>query len=252
MEETAKNAKLQGWNTLEAKAILANMEAETNKAGQELNMVRFEFLKVLNRELDSKIDVSGDFKAVAKKTDATKSIVWAMELRPELKSEVYKAEMDAIAVNLALSRRSPTVYLGANYDFTGHTFPLKTTGWDASLAIQFPLSYDFWTQIRQKRAEQRQGELKRAELQDTVRLEVTQASANLEFRQAEVLNRQSAWTELQQQFDSMRKNTAASMEALRASDSAFEIHAKYLESIKEQLLALAELEWAIGRDLSSE
>lgn len=243
---------ISGWEDIEIKSLLNRMESQVQKAVQELSLARLEFLKALNRELDSQVDIAGDFKVLPVKLNLVKAIVWAMELRPELKSEIYRAQMDAIAVNLALSRRYPTVYLGAGYDFVGHEFPLKTTSWEASLSIHFPLSYDFWTQIQQKRAEQRQGNLKRAELQDKVRLEVRQAWKKLDFWQSESMRRQSAWMELSEQYESQSLRLPPSVAALRAINSLYQSQRRFIDGIRQQLLARANLEWAVGRGLVSE
>ncbi len=244
--------RISGWEDIEVKSLLDRVESQAKESGQELNLARLQFLKALNRELDSQVDISGDFKVLPVKLDPAKVIVWAMEFRPELKSEVYRAQMDAIAVNLALSRRRPTVYLGAGYDFVGHKFPLKTTSWEASLSIHFPLSYDFWTQIQQKRAEQRQGNLKRAELQDKVRLEVRHAWENLDFWQKEAARRKSSWMELSKQYESQNLHLPPSVAALRAISSLCQTHRRFIEGIHQQLLARANLEWAVGRGLISE
>lgn len=250
MEKAAKASAFRGWEEIEAKALLSRMESETEKADQELNLARLDLLKALNRELDSPVEISGELKSIPVKMDINQSTVWAMELRPELKSEVYKAQLDAIAVNLALSRRSPTVYLGASYDLIGNNLPLRTNSWETSLSIHFPLAYNFWTQIQQKRAEQRQGDIKRSELQDKVRLEVRQAYENLDFWQKEAAKRSSVWTELSGQYSAAGQ--PSSIAAVRAINALYENQKKFIEGIKEQLLAKAALEWAVGRDLASE
>ena len=169
-------ARMSGgsWEYIEARALISEMENTAAQARQQLSVRKLEYLKNLNRELDSSVETADDFLPDMTSIDLDKAVTWAMELRPEVKSEVYRAEMDSIALNLAMSRRSPTVMLGASYDVVGYQFPLPSNSWEATLAIQFPLAYDFWTQITQRKAEQRQGDLKRSSIQDKVRLEVRQ------------------------------------------------------------------------------
>ncbi|MBI4051111.1 MAG: TolC family protein, partial [Elusimicrobia bacterium] len=188
-----KNLKLSPWERLEGESVLNKLESEVSLSRHDLNLTRLEFLKSLNLELDTAIQIIGQLQADSSPIHLDQAIVWAMELRPELQSEVFKAEMDAIAVNLALSRRFPTVLLGADYGVVGPRFPLKQNNWSATIAIQFPLTYDFWTQYRQKSAEQRQGSLQRVELQDQVRLEVRRAYEKFAFWQSEWPKRQKEW-----------------------------------------------------------
>ena len=251
MKKAAETGR-QGWEDMESRSLIDEMESRAQQAERGLDVVRLDYLRILNKELDSGVDADGIFKTIETNPDLAKSIVWAMELRPELKSEIYKAQMDAIAVNLALSRRSPTVHLGASYDFVGSEFPLKTTSWETSLSVHFPLAYDFWTQIVQKRAEQRQGDLKRAELQDRVRLEVRQAWETLMFWQKESRKREIAWAEMESRYDAMAKTPSSGPAAMRAMLSMYEMNRRYLEGVREQLAARVNFEWATGHDLSSE
>ncbi|HOX23242.1 MAG TPA: TolC family protein, partial [Elusimicrobiales bacterium] len=171
--------------------------------------------------------------------------------RPEVKSEVYRAEMDSIALNLAMSRRSPTVMLGASYDVVGYQFPLPSNSWEATLAIQFPLAYDFWTQITQRKAEQRQGDLKRSSIQDKVRLEVRQYHQELLFWQDTVRRLQADKDDLLKYYDSgLQRNGTPSLSLLRAARSVYSAQARYFDAVEKQLIARARLEWAVGHDLT--
>ncbi|NLO91343.1 MAG: TolC family protein [Elusimicrobia bacterium] len=239
------------WEALEARALVSEMENDEAKARQQLTMLKLNYLQTLNRELDADVDISAEFKPDMIALDLNKAVTWAMELRPEVKSEVYKAEMDSIALNLAMSRRSPTVMLGANYDVNGSQFPLKSNNWATTLAIQFPLAYDFWTQITQRKAELRQGDLKRSGMQDKVRLEVRQYHNELMFWQDTVRRMQENKDSLEQAYSATaQKAPAASMSALRAAKVVQEADSRYLDSVENQLIARARLEWAVGHDLT--
>ncbi|MBI2362535.1 MAG: patatin-like phospholipase family protein, partial [Elusimicrobia bacterium] len=104
--------------------------------------------------------------------------------------------MDAIAVNLALGRRTPSVLLGMDYELTGQTFPLRQNNWDATVGVRLPFSFDFWTQHHQRLSEQRQSEVRRAELRDRIQLEVRRAYADLMHWQAEWPRREKDWQTL--------------------------------------------------------
>ncbi|MBI4051272.1 MAG: TolC family protein, partial [Elusimicrobia bacterium] len=151
--------------------------------------------------------------------------------------------------NLALSRRFPTVLLGADYGVVGPRFPLKQNNWSATIAIQFPLTYDFWTQYRQKSAEQRQGSLQRVELQDQVRLEVRRAYEKFAFWQSEWPKRQKEWGKAQELFQTARRDFPSNAGALKGILTLLETQVSYLESVREHLFAKATLEKAIGREL---
>ena len=163
--------------------------------------------------------------------------------------------MDDIAVNMAMIRRYPNVYLGASYDVLGYRVnsltdnSIRANNWAASIAIHFPLSYDIWTQVLQRRAQQRQGDLKRVELQDRIRFEIVSAHKDLEFWTSETAKRGAALAEAERSYEAASGRSAASMTALRALRSIADFKSTYLESVYNQLLARVRLEWARGRDL---
>ena len=177
--------KKDGWESIEAKMLLSRLEKQTEVSGKDMEAARTELIKILNREPKYQFDIDGVLEPAAITTDIQKSLVIAMEMRSELKSEIYKAQLDDIAVNMAMIRRSPNVYLGGSYDVIGYQDStlgesVRSSNWMASIAIHFPLTYDIWTQIAQKKAEQRQGDLKRVEVQDRIRFEIINAYNELE------------------------------------------------------------------------
>jgi outer membrane protein TolC len=213
-------------------------------------LARLNFLKGINVELDTTFSVSGalDTKIVA--VDLDKAVLWAMELRPELQSETYRAQMDAISVNLAAARRIPTVFVGGDYELTDERFPLRKTNWDASIGVRVPFSYDYFTQLRQKRAEQRQGQIKRAELQDRVRLEVRQAYSNLEYWQKEWPLREARYKKIQSLYEAQARQGGAPLSRLRGLSGVLDLRLSYLSAVAEHIIALARLERAVGRTLT--
>ena len=245
----APQSKLGPWEALQAEAITARMEAQWQGALQQHAELKLNLLRALNRELDGNVEISGDFKPLPAKADLPTLTVWAMEMRPELKSEVYKAEMDAIAVNLALSRRSPTVTLGASYDLVDNHLPLTNNSWEATLAIQFPLSYDILTQVTRKKAEQRQGDLNRADMQDRVRLEIRQAFDQNIYWQGQVLSREKLYNHLYAQYTATLRVTTPALAAIQTAGDLCSARLDYLEAVREQLLARARLEWALGQEI---
>ena len=165
-----------------AKQIAKAKELNPSEAKAELNKAKINMLKVLNKELNSEVSFEGSLEYNPVQVDLKKLNLWAMEFRPELKSAMYKLEMDNIAVKLSLTRSYPDILLGASYDRQG-VDNLKQENMQISLAVKLPLGYDYTTQIKQKRAEQRQTVLRQAAVEDAVRMQVLEAYNNLIFWQ---------------------------------------------------------------------
>lgn len=250
VEQVLTSSRLDAWDRVDAEARLAKARSVASEAKHQLDLARLTFLKSINVELDTDFSVTGDLRTQAVQVDVDKAILRAMELRPELQSETYRAQMDAISVNLAAARRIPTVFLAGDYEVTNDGFPLNKTNWDTTIGVKIPFSYDYFTQLRQKRAEQRQGQLKRAELQDHIRLEVRQAYENLMYWQQEWPTREAQYKKVQDLYDAAARQGGSPVSRVRALSGVLDMKLDYLSAVTEQILAVARLERAIGGKLS--
>ena len=249
VEAAAAAGDLGPWERVEVETGLGLARARAAEARHALDSARLQFLNTLSLELDTRFRVEGVLETRAAKAEVEKAVIWAMELRPELQSQTYRVQMDAIGVNLAIGRRNPTVFLAGDYELTAHRFPLKTNNWDVTLGIKIPFAYDFWSQIKQKKAEQRQGELARAELQDRVRLEVRQSAETLRWWQEEWPRRESQWKRVSTLYDAAAGHAAPALSRLRARDGLLELRLAYLSAVTEHILARARFERSVGREL---
>lgn len=253
-ETLAAGLKKDSFENIEVELALVRLRSELELSQKNLESAGAALVKLLNREPGYQVEITGEFVLQPVNESVTKSLVTAMESRSEMKSEIYKAQMDDIAVNMALFRRNPNIYLGASYDVIGYKTAIpggaiKSNNWMASVGINFPLSYDIWTQVLQKKAQQRQGDLKRVELQDNIRFEITSAYKDLEFWQKEAQDRKAVFERLDAEYETAMRNNKASMGALRSLCPLCDFEKKYFESVYNQLLARIKLEWAQGHDL---
>lgn len=246
INEFIRRARLNDWQKIRTEKLSRDIAFDLDFAEKEISRKMLCLMKALNRELDGKIDITAAFQPDILKLELEKAIFWAMELRAELKSQVYKAEMDAISLNLVMSRKAPTISLGAAYDFVGNKFPLDKNSWYTTLAIQFPLSLGLWTQITQRRAEVRQGELKRANLQDEVKLEVRSAYNDLIFWQEEVSKSHNFYRRLNDKFSNTLKKNPVTLDSVKSVFDVYEAETQYLKTVKNQLLGRARMEWVLG------
>lgn len=236
---------------LEAMGVATELRSERAAARHEHELARLEFLKGLNLELDRPVRLDGRLETSAVDVDLRKALVWATELRPELQAQTLKAQMDAIGVSLALSRRTPILALGVDYEITGQEFPLNQNNWDATVGIRIPFAFDFWTQHNQKVAEQRQAEIRRSELRDQVQLEVRKAHQDFVYWQEEWRQREAEHAELKALWEQVMDAQGRPADALRAAARVLAARKRHLEAVTEHILARARLERAVGRSLPS-
>lgn len=249
VEDAVRGGRLDGWDRVEAEARVAEARGRSSEAAHNLELRRLEFLKILNLELDTPFKLIGTLDAKPVEVDIDKAVLWAMELRPELQSETYKAQMDEISVNLAQQRRIPTVFLASDYELTDSELPMRNrlNNWAATVGVRIPISYDYWSQLKQRRAEQRQGQLKRAELQDNVRLQVRRAYADLVYWQKETPLRETQWKRVQSLYDTAARGAGGALGRARSLAGVVDLKLAYLTAVTEQILAVGRFERAVGR-----
>jgi outer membrane protein TolC len=250
VQRTSQQSHANAWQRLEAVALSSELRALQAESRHDMELARLDFLKALNLELDRNIRVDGKLLTEPIDIQLRKALVWATELRPELQSQTLRAEMDAIGVSLALSRRTPSVFLGFDYELTGQEFPLRQNNWDATVGVRLPFAFDFWTQRNQKVAQQRQAEIKRSELRDLVHLQVRKAHKDLAYWQDEWRKRETENNKLGSLLKKARGQNAKPIDILRAAHGVISAGHRHLQAITEHLLARARLERAVGRTLT--
>ncbi len=241
-----KNNK--AWENILVKSELAKIQSNNNFIDEETRNASLALLKTMNKELNNTIVIQGNFELVPAEIDLKKLSVWAMEFRPELKSALYKLEMDNISVNLSLARRYPDIMLGASYERLGLN-NIKDENMQLTLALKLPIGYNYSSQIKQKRAEQRQTILKQAEIEDQIRIEVAQAYNKLIFWQQEAQNRQNNWEDISKDIKQLNFNNMSKEEAVKVYEYYYKAGVEYLEGIRQHKLAIAGLELAVGQDI---
>lgn len=237
------------WTQMRQKAIVAQIKARYQEAQSELNRARLAMLVSLNKELNSPLTVSGNLEPVSTQGDLPHFQLWATEFRPELKSAIYALELDNIAIDLALSKRYPDILLNASYERVGDS-DLDDENKQISLAVRLPIPYTFSQQVNQKKAEQRKSTLRRSAIEDIIRIQVATSFEQMLFWQQEVLDRQATYRELTSLLDRNAKNAPQDdLVSLEARREYLQMGQSYLEALRENHIAKAQLEWAIGKDL---
>ena len=243
-----RNLSVSSWDKIKAQYVLSKLYSQKNLATNELQKAQLAMLVSLNKELNSPVKVKGDFAPIETKLDFAGLNLWSMEFRPELKAAIYALELDNLAIDLALSRRYPDLILNGSYERLG-TENLDDENKQISLAVRLPLPYNIASQTSQRKAEQKQSTLRRAAMEDKIRVQVAENYTNLLFWQKEVFARQNTWQEVQKLLNKTENSSRVNLNALEALDAYYLSGKDYYQGILHNLTSKASLEWAIGRDL---
>ncbi len=237
------------WTRIRQQALVAQIKTRYHQAQSQLEAARLAMLVSLNKELNSPLTISGKLMPERVEGDLPHFQLWATEFRPELKSAIYALELDSIAIDLALSKRYPDVVLNASYERVGDS-DLDDENKQVSLAVRLPIPYTFSQQVNQKKAEQKKSTLRRASIEDKIHVQVASSFEQMHFWQQEVLERQVTYEELTALINRATKNTPNNdVTSLEARREYLNVGQSYLEALRENHNAKAQLEWAIGKDL---
>ena len=237
------------WTKIRIRALLADLKSSRNQAQSELKKAQLAMLVNLNKELNARITIKGDFSPVKTDWDLPHMSLWAMEFRPELKSAIYALEADNIAIDLALSKRYPDIILNASYEKLGEE-SLDDVNKQVSLAVRLPIPYNLSEQLAEKKASQQKSALRRAAIEDKIRVQVAESFENMLFWQQEVLDRQAAYDDLNKLLSQASKNQPKTSTApLEGLQDYLKSAQGYFQAVRNNHIAKAELEWAIGQDL---
>ena len=236
------------WTRMHQKTLVAQLQAMASEDQQELAQARLAMLVSLNKETNVPLTISGKLEPVSVSGDLPHFQLWATEFRPELKSAIYALELDSIAMDLALSKRYPDILLYASYERVGDS-DLDDENRQVSLAVRLPLPYTFSQQVSQKKAEQKKGTLHRAAIEDNIQVQVTSSFEKMAFWQKEVQTRQDNFKEIQTLVKQNLPSVSSGVVPLEALQGYLQTAQLYLKALRENHIAKAELEWAIGKDL---
>ncbi|MCX5778901.1 MAG: TolC family protein [Elusimicrobia bacterium] len=208
----------------------ALMNVRLQKSEHEYAKSCLQFLDIIGLELDTKIALTGELILPDDACDLNKCMAWAFEYRPELRQTQFQETIDSLRVNLSLSERYPTVTLGANYEWFGDNLPLNQKNWNATINVNLPIfdGWASWYRVKQRRNMAREAKIRRANIQDQVRLDVKQAFLDYVF-----------WRNQARDFDNR-----FSLE--NASDKKLARALLKLDTLEQVLDSQATLEWATG------
>ena len=237
------------WTQIRQQALIAQFKTYYHQAQSELERARLALHVSLNKEINAPLTVSGSLDPVQITGDLPHFQLWATEFRPELKSAIYALELDSIAIDLALSKRYPDILINASYERLGDS-DLDDENKQVSLAIRLPIPYSFSQQINQKKAEQRKSALRRSAIEDKIHVQVASSFEQMLFWQTEATQRQETYEASSGLVEKNLKNASKSgVSVLEALREYLITGQSYLEALRENHIAKARLEWAIGKDL---
>lgn len=246
--------KKDKFEQIESSLLLSSVTGKRAEIFFNEKTASYELLRLISREPLFTVILDEDFEINPIKETLQQSLVTAIEKRPELKSEIYQAQIDDIAVNMAMVRHYPTVTVGATYDINAERISDLTDSsiyeknWVTMLSVRLPISYDVWSLVSQRRIQQRQGELKRVELREAVRAEIMSTYKEAEFWQKEYERITADLEKYEKIYKSVPNSSKQNISSFRTACLLCDVKRQQLHAIYMQLESRVKLEWARGLD----
>ncbi|MBU0952658.1 MAG: TolC family protein [Elusimicrobia bacterium] len=243
------------WTSVEKLQVqdgLQGLKNEYTLLKNEYEKQKLEFLQTIGLELNTSFEINETFEPIMEIYDLNKLLAWAFQYRPEPKQVQVQEEMDALSVKLSMAARSPTVSLGAHYEFPGETFNFDKKAWNATVNLSLPI-YDGFASIyrtRQKNLQKDQNKLKRKDMEDSIQFEVRKSYMDYNFWMNEMSERKNQLNNSEQLLPAGIIGNSPTMVAVYNSYVKYKL--SYIEATKEHLISRVTVEHAIGKTLAKE
>jgi len=248
--------KLKDYEEIEASVLCDSLRNELSSAETRYREAYSDFLSVISREASIGAQVSGSLEVRPISGTVSDSIITAMEYRSELKNEIYQAERDEIDVKLAMLRNYPSIYVGGLYDINTEKFndlfssDNRYSNWAVMVSITMPLSYTTLSEVQASKAMQRQGNLKRVELREEIRKDITNDYNQTVAWQDKYEKLSEQYGAVKEKYDALYASLGPSLTALRTYSVLCGLERQMTEAAYGQLTSRARLEWSRGADFS--
>lgn len=248
------------FDLLRAEVQLANLKPQLIRAKNNYESALLGLKTILGIDIDTPIELKGELKYEPFELNVKKCLDIALKNRPELIQLNYQEKIGEQMLRLAKVSNFPTLSIVGNYNIWGNELSLDKDKWqdyyNINLVLSIPIFSGFLTsaKIGQSKAFLKEIKLNKKALLEKIKLEVQQAI--LKIKEAkETLESQEK--NVEQAMESVRiaelnysEGLATSLDVSSAQVALTQAKTNYTQALFDYVVALAQLEKAIGYDLS--
>ena len=183
--------------------------AETDETNSKLEIAQFNYdkevlnlLSAIGLELNTIVDISGEFKPRLKNIDLEHCLLLAYQFKPEIQMTQYQETIDGLMVSLLSLQRYPTVSVGAAQEWIGDRVIGDESSWYVAANVNIPI-FDgggAFARVKQGKINARGAAIKRSKTEEELRLQVSTALLEYnfwkkQFIQSKAMEREGGFTE---------------------------------------------------------
>ncbi len=271
---------------LSAEVQLSNLETNLMEAENAAELALDGLKQTLGLPIETPLELRGSLEEVPSDFDLAHvsvddALSTAVMNRPDLRQADLAIELNEIQRQITRGQRLPTVSAFANFSYIGNVpdnrqsvfsdpqdpfdFQVEDRGffdntfWEPSLSVGLSLSWNIFSgnqtsaQLQRDQLQIQRAEVDRRELEQGIRLEVEQAVRNLRTAERRIRSQEQnvETAELNYEFAQRRLNegVASPIEEREASQQLDESRLNYLSALFDYVMAVSELETAIGKPM---
>ncbi len=244
------------FDVLRVKVQLANAKPPLVLAKNLYSLTLDNLKNLLGICLQDSVNLEGtlDFESI--EVDRIQAEAFAFKNRSELKSIFHQGKIAQKALIVAKATNKPNLLGMANYEYKRPFYfnDEWETDWNFTFLVNVPIFDGFLmrSKVRQARSDLKQIDIAERQIQDFIKLEISQAIFSLNLAEENILSQEE---NVKQAKESLRiarvqysKGMLTNLELMDTEFALTVAETNYLQALSDYLIAKAEYEKAIGKD----
>ncbi len=244
------------FDVLRVKVQLANAKPPLVQAKNLYSLTLDNLKNLLGISLKDSVGLEGTLEFQPIEVDQSRAEEFAFKNRSELKSIFHQGRIAQEALNIAKATNKPNLLGIANYEYKKPFYfnDEWETDWNFTFLVTVPIFDGFLTRskVRQARSDLKQIDIAEKQIQDFIKLEISQAISDLNLAKENILSQEE---NVKQANESLRiakvqygKGMLTNLELMDTEFALTVAETNYLQALSDYLIAKAKYEKAIGKD----
>lgn len=244
------------FDVLRVKVQLANAKPPLVQAKNLYQLTLDNLKNLLGISLQDSVNLEGSLEFQPIEVNQSQAEELAFKNRSELKSVFHQGRIAQEALNIAKATNKPNLLGTANYEYKRPFYSTDEweTDWNFTFLVNIPIFDGFLTRskVHQARSDLKQIDIAEKQIQDFIKLEISQAISDLNLAKENILSQEE---NVKQANESLRiakvqyqKGMLTNLELMDTEFALTVAETNYLQALSDYLIAKAKYEKAIGKD----
>jgi outer membrane protein len=256
VEERYDKGYASEFDVLRVKVQLANAKPPLTQAKNLYQLTTDNLKSILGISLTDSVNLEGTLDFEPLEVEKSQAEEFALKNRSELKSVFHRRSIGQEALTIAKANNKPSLLGSANYEYKRPFYSKDEweTDWNLTFLVNIPIFDGFLTRsrVQQARSDLKQLEVAEKQIEDLIKLEISQAISDLNLAKENILSQEE---NVKQAKESLRiakvqyqQGMITNLEEMDTELALTIAETNYLQALADYLIAKAKYEKAIGKD----